>query len=107
MPLPEIDRILADPQLSQEFYSAPQACTYYYGFVHTKPPMDDARVRQAFAQSIDRQALIDNVLKSARSQPPALRLRASLAPLNRAPLVCNTIRKRLQLRCRNTWTRMA
>jgi oligopeptide transport system substrate-binding protein len=66
MPLPEIDRILADPQLSQEFYSAPQACTYYYGFVHTKPPMDDARVRQAFAQSIDRQALIDNVLKGGQ-----------------------------------------
>lgn len=66
LPLPEVDRVLADPQLSQEFYSAPRACTYYYGFIHTKPPFDDARVRQAFAQSIDRQSLIDNVLKGGQ-----------------------------------------
>jgi oligopeptide transport system substrate-binding protein len=62
-PLPELDRIKADPQLSEELYIAPAACTYYYGFTNTKPPFDDARVRQAFAQSIDRQSLIDNVLK--------------------------------------------
>jgi oligopeptide transport system substrate-binding protein len=63
VPLPEIDRVKSDPQLSQELYIAPRACTYYYGFVNNKPPMDDVRVRKAFVQSIDRQSLIDNVLK--------------------------------------------
>ena len=41
-------------------------CTYYYGFVNNKPPLDDVRVRRALVQSIDRQSLIDNVLKGGQ-----------------------------------------
>jgi oligopeptide transport system substrate-binding protein len=62
-PLPDMDRIKADPQLSQELFIAPRLCTYYYGFVITKPPFDNVTVRKAFAAAIDRQSLIDNVLK--------------------------------------------
>jgi oligopeptide transport system substrate-binding protein len=62
-PLPDMDRIKADPQLSQELLIAPRLCTYYYGFVNSKPPFDDVTVRKAFAAAIDRQSLIDNVLK--------------------------------------------
>jgi oligopeptide transport system substrate-binding protein len=62
-PLPDMDRIKADPQLSQELLIAPRLCTYYYGFVNSKPPFDDVMVRKAFAAAIDRQSLIDNVLK--------------------------------------------
>jgi oligopeptide transport system substrate-binding protein len=62
-PLPDMDRIKADPQLSQELFIAPRLCTYYYGFVNSKPPFDDVTVRKAFAAAIDRQSLIDNVLK--------------------------------------------
>lgn len=66
VPLPEIDRVKADPVLSADFYSAPAPCTYYYGFVNTKYPFTDQRVRQAFSQAIDRQSLIDNVLKGGQ-----------------------------------------
>ena len=65
-PLPDMDRIRADAQLSEELFIAPRTCTYYYGFVNTKPPFDDVRVRKAFAMTIDRENLIDNVIKGGQ-----------------------------------------
>jgi oligopeptide transport system substrate-binding protein len=62
-PLPDMDRIKADPELSAELYIAPQLCTYYYGLVTTKAPMDNPLVREALSAAIDRQSLIDNVVK--------------------------------------------
>lgn len=63
VPLPDMDRIKADPVLSQELDISPRLCTYYYGFVNTKPPFDNVLVRKAFAAAIDRVALIENVTK--------------------------------------------
>jgi oligopeptide transport system substrate-binding protein len=68
-PLPDMDRIKADPTLSAELLIAPQLCTYYYGFVNNKPPFDNPLVRKAFTAAIDRQSLIDNLLKG--EQVPA------------------------------------
>jgi oligopeptide transport system substrate-binding protein len=68
-PLPDMDRIRADAQLSEDLFIAPRPCTYYYGFVNTKPPFDDVLVRKAFSAAIDRQSLIDNVVKG--NQIPA------------------------------------
>jgi len=48
---------------------APRLCTYYYGFNNTKPPMDNPLVRKAFSAAIDRQSLIDYVIKG--NQTPA------------------------------------
>ena len=68
-PLPDMDRIKGDPVLSEELLIAPRLCTYYYGFVNNKPPMDNVLVRKAFAAAIDRQSIIDNVTKG--EQRPA------------------------------------
>ncbi len=68
-PLPDMDRIKADATLSKELVIQPRLCTYYYGFINSKPPFDDPNVRKAFSLAIDRQSLIDNVLKGG--QQPA------------------------------------
>src|SRR5581483_6605601 len=68
-PLPELDRIKSDPQLSKELYIGPNFGTYYYGFNVTKPPFDNVHMRRAFSYAVDRQSLIDNVIKGG--QEPA------------------------------------
>jgi oligopeptide transport system substrate-binding protein len=66
VPLPDIDRVKADPTLSEQFVIAPQFCTYYYGFNTTAPFVDDPRMRRALSMSLDRQDLVDNVLKGGQ-----------------------------------------
>jgi len=66
-PLPDLDRIRADPVLSKEYYQAPQLCTYYYGFTMDKPPTDNVLVRKALSAAIDRQTLIDTVTKGGQT----------------------------------------
>ncbi len=69
VPLADIERVKADPVLATEYRSSPNLCTYYYGFNTKAPFTDDARVRRALSMAIDRQGLIDNVLKAG--QEPA------------------------------------
>ena len=66
VPAADIDRVKADATLSKELYIAPRLCTYYLGFNTTKPPLDNVKVRQALSYGIDRQKLIDTVLKTAQ-----------------------------------------
>jgi len=65
-PLEDMDRVKADPVLSKELRIGPVLCTYYYGYNTTKPPFDNAKVRQAFSYGVDRQKLIDTVLKGGQ-----------------------------------------
>jgi oligopeptide transport system substrate-binding protein len=69
VPLADIDRIKTDPVLSAQLRVAPRLSTYFYGFNTKAPFVDDVRVRRALSLAIDRQSLIDNVLKSG--QEPA------------------------------------
>jgi oligopeptide transport system substrate-binding protein len=68
-PLADMDRIKADPTLSKLLNISPSFCTYYLGFNTTAPVVNDPRIRRALSYAIDRQALIDNVLKGG--QEPA------------------------------------
>ena len=70
VPLEDMDRIKNDPILSKELLIAPALVTYYYGFTVDKPPFDNVLVRKAFVASIDRDSLIEFVLKGG--QKPAL-----------------------------------
>ncbi len=66
VPSADLDRVKADPELSQQLYIGPTPCTYYYGFNTKAPVVSDQRVRLALSEAVDRQSLIDNVLKGGQ-----------------------------------------
>jgi oligopeptide transport system substrate-binding protein len=66
VPGTDLDRVKADPVLSKEYYNGVNLCSYYYGFNTTAPVVDDVRVRRALSMAVDRQSLIDNVLKGGQ-----------------------------------------
>jgi oligopeptide transport system substrate-binding protein len=69
VPQADIDRVKADPKLSKLYVTAPQLCTYFYGFNTKAPIVNDARVRRALSMAVDRVGLIKNVTKGG--QEPA------------------------------------
>jgi len=83
LPLTEIPRIELDPVLRKELQVIPQFCTESYLFNTQKPPMDNVLVRKAIATAINKQLLIDVVIKgnhipaSTFTRPPVF---GSVAP---------------------------
>lgn len=67
VPSEDMDRVKADETLAAEYREFPVFCSYYYGFNTSLEPVDDVRVRRALSMAIDRQGLIDNVLKGAQT----------------------------------------
>jgi len=67
--LDDIERVL-DPTnpLNKELVTAPELSLWYIGFNMTKPPFDDAKVRQAFCHAIDKDKIIEVVLKGAMTR---------------------------------------
>jgi ABC-type transport system substrate-binding protein len=60
----DLDYVLGDPELSQQYHPGfGDFRTHYLFFDTYNPPFDDVKVRQAFAHAIDRQALIDNIIR--------------------------------------------
>ncbi len=78
VPLSQMDRVKADPTLSKELKTAPDMCTYNYGFNTKAKFVDDPRVRLALSEAIDRQSLIDNVTKGGQ-EPAQWEARPGLA----------------------------
>lgn len=60
----DIELISNDPTLSKEYHPGfGDFRTYYVGFNTYEKPFNDIKVRQAFAKAIDRDAIINNVVK--------------------------------------------
>ncbi|MBA7577760.1 Oligopeptide-binding protein OppA [subsurface metagenome] len=66
IPLEDLDRIKDDPILSKELHVTARWGTYFYGFNNEKPPFDNLLVRKAFASAVDRESLIEFVLKGGQ-----------------------------------------
>ncbi|MDO4426729.1 MAG: ABC transporter substrate-binding protein [Moraxella sp.] len=57
----------AKAELGDEIKIAPNLCTYYYEFNHTKPPFDDVRVRKALSLVYDRDTVVNGILKQGQT----------------------------------------
>jgi len=69
VPSGDIDRVKASATLSKLLVTAPNTCTYYLGFNTKAQYVSNANLRRALSFSVDRQKLIDTVLKGG--QEPA------------------------------------
>jgi len=67
IPAQELGRIQGNPKLRREYVSAPRFCTEIYGFNTKLPPVDNPLVRKALVASINKQLLIDFVVKGNHS----------------------------------------
>ena len=67
LPQAEIPRIKADSWLRKEIQNRPHFCTEWYGFNTQRSPVDNPLVRKAIAAAIDKQTLIDIVIKENHS----------------------------------------
>ncbi len=72
LPQTEIPRILTNPKLAKEMHIGTLACTEWYGFNTQKAPTDNLLVRKAIAAAIDKQLLVEIVVKG--SNIPAMTL---------------------------------
>jgi oligopeptide transport system substrate-binding protein len=59
----DLKTVQTDATLKQELVQASGNCNFYMGFNVTKPPFDNVKVRQAFAQALDRTDYVTNVLQ--------------------------------------------
>jgi len=63
----DLATIKADAQLSQELNIYPGSCTFAVMFHQLKEPFTDQKVREAFAEALDREGWVNDVLKGLGS----------------------------------------
>ena len=71
LPIPdrELPRVRADMTLGKEYSNLARPCTYAYAFNTLLPPVDHPLVRKAISAAIDREAIIEMVVRGG--QKPA------------------------------------
>ncbi len=68
-PLPPGQFPALQKELPDEASSVPRLCSYYYAFNHTDtghPALQDERVREALSYAVDRDVIVDQVLKGGQ-----------------------------------------
>lgn len=66
VPTAELDRLSSDPKWKDQILRIPALDTYYFQLNNFSPPLDDVRVREAIAHAIDRQAILDKIVKTGQ-----------------------------------------
>jgi oligopeptide transport system substrate-binding protein len=64
IPLADTQAVVGDPILSKELVQDPELTVFWIDVNNTKAPFDNVKVRQAFAQAIDKKAYATNVLQN-------------------------------------------
>ena len=64
VPLPDTDLVRGDAVLSKELVINPELTVFWIDVNVKKAPFDNAKVRAAFAQAIDRDSMVQNVFKN-------------------------------------------
>jgi len=59
----DFSTVKGDATLNSQYHQVAGSCNFYLGFNTQKAPFDNIKVRQAFAQGLDRQDYVTNVLK--------------------------------------------
>lgn len=72
-------------ELGDEVNVSPKLCTYYYEFNTVKPPFNDARVRRALALALDRDVIVDSVLKQGQKSAYQFTPTSTQAMVNNTP----------------------
>ena len=62
----QYDRVSTDSALSAELKVVPGQCTTVWGFHTERPPFDNVHIRRAFSYAVDRESLVNNVMKGGR-----------------------------------------
>jgi len=69
LPIEEFERVQADADLSAQYVTGANPCSYYIGFDNTEAPSDNVHLRRALSMAIDRESIVTNVTK--RGELPA------------------------------------
>ena len=92
-----LDFVREHPELSQDLHEFDQLVTFWVVMDTTRPPFDDPMVRRAFAMSLDRERLVEEVLEGGVNLangllPPGMPgYDASLRGINHAPVMARQL----------------